>query len=56
MKKMAFKLALEGRMSQTIFQRNKINLALSLSFHGDFQGLGSRGKDAVESLWLLISL
>jgi hypothetical protein len=43
-------------MSQAIFKRNKISLALSLSFHRDFQELGSRGEEAKENLRLLINL
>jgi hypothetical protein len=50
--KIAFNLTLEGRMSQAIFQRNKINLSLSLSFHNNFQELDSRGEKTVEILGL----
>jgi hypothetical protein len=44
---MVFNLALEGKMSQATFQRNKINLAFSFNFQRAFQMLESRGGSIV---------
>jgi hypothetical protein len=45
-----FSLALVGRISQVIFQRKRMSLAFNLSFHKDFQNLGSRGEKVEEIL------
>jgi hypothetical protein len=52
MGKIDFNLALDGKMSQAIFQRNMTNLAFNFSFQSDFQELVSRGEAAVEILLL----
>jgi hypothetical protein len=54
--KMALSLAFKGSRFYAIFQRNKMSLALSLSFHGAFQVLESRGEMMELVLWLLINL
>jgi hypothetical protein len=54
--KIAFNLALEGRRSQAIFQRNKINLAFSLSFHKAFHELDLRGEITEVVLGLLMNI
>jgi hypothetical protein len=54
--KMVFSLVLVGRRFQAIFQRNKMSLALSLSFHRAFQVLESKGEMVELVLILLINL
>jgi hypothetical protein len=53
---MDFNLALDGKMSQAIFQRNRTNLAFGFNFQRDFQVLVSRGEAAMESLLMQINL
>jgi hypothetical protein len=54
--RMEFNLVFVGSISQAIFQRKRISLAFSLSFHKEFQKFGSKGEMEEEVLWLLISL
>jgi tRNA U34 5-methylaminomethyl-2-thiouridine-forming methyltransferase MnmC len=53
---MALSLAFEGSRFHAIFHRNKMSLALSLSFHRAFEVLESRGEKMELVLWLLINL
>jgi hypothetical protein len=52
---MEFNLALDGKISQAIFQRNRINLAFNFNFQRAFQVLVSKGETAVEVLLLQIN-
>jgi hypothetical protein len=54
--KILFNLVFVGTMSQAIFQRKIMSLALRFSFQSFFQVLGERGEDAAYDLDLLMSL